>query len=90
MHSGNIGHAQDLETRFRAGALLAHDPTISIVLVGLGARDQEYVRLSESCGASTFASFPISRARFFLFHSRAATCTSSASRRPSQPRGEDS
>jgi len=58
MHSGNIGYAQDLETLIRAGALLKDVPTISIVLVGLGARHQEYVRLTESCGASNVRFLP--------------------------------
>ena len=58
MHSGNIGHAQDLETLIRAGALLKDDPRIAIVLVGFGARHQEYVRLSESCGATNVRFLP--------------------------------
>jgi colanic acid biosynthesis glycosyl transferase WcaI len=58
MHSGNIGHAQDLETLIRAGALLKDDPAISIVLVGFGARHQDYVRLSRSCGASNVRFLP--------------------------------
>jgi glycosyltransferase involved in cell wall biosynthesis len=58
MHSGNIGHAQDLETLIRAGALLTGEPEISIVLVGLGARHQDFVRLAESCGASNVRFFP--------------------------------
>jgi len=51
-------HAQDLETLIRAGALLADEPKISIVLVGFGARYQEYVRLTESCGASNVQFLP--------------------------------
>jgi colanic acid biosynthesis glycosyl transferase WcaI len=58
MHSGNIGHAQDLETLIRAGALLNDEPKIAIVLVGFGARYQEYVRLTESCGASNVLFLP--------------------------------
>jgi glycosyltransferase involved in cell wall biosynthesis len=58
MHSGNIGYAQDLETLIRAAVLLKDEPTISIVLVGFGARHQEYVRLAESSGASNVRFLP--------------------------------
>jgi glycosyltransferase involved in cell wall biosynthesis len=43
MHSGNVGHAQDLDTLIRAAALLRDLDDLRIVIVGTGAR---YVELS--------------------------------------------
>ena len=43
MHSGNVGHAQDLDTLIRAAALLRDVDDLRIVIVGTGAR---YVELS--------------------------------------------
>jgi len=45
MHSGNIGHAQDLETLIRAATQLDDLERLSVVLIGFGARHAEYVRL---------------------------------------------
>ena len=58
MHSGNIGHAQDLDTLIRAAALLLDRSDITIVLVGFGARHDEYVKLAQSCGASNVTFLP--------------------------------
>lgn len=38
MHSGNIGHAQDLETLVRAAALVQDIEEIEVVIIGFGAR----------------------------------------------------
>ena len=46
MHSGNVGHAQDLETLVRAAALLRDVQRLSIVVVGEGVRRAELVRLA--------------------------------------------
>ena len=44
MHSGNIGHAQDLETLIRAGTFLRDLDDLSIVIIGAGARQQDLRR----------------------------------------------
>ena len=45
MHSGNIGHAQDLDALIRAAASLRDLERLSVVLVGFGARHADYVEL---------------------------------------------
>lgn len=51
MHSGNIGHAQDLETLIRASTSLADLEQLSVLLIGFGARHAHHVRLATSIGA---------------------------------------
>jgi colanic acid biosynthesis glycosyl transferase WcaI len=51
MHSGNIGHAQDLETLIRAATSLADLERLAVVLIGFGARHADLVRLAEELGA---------------------------------------
>ena len=51
MHSGNIGHAQDLDTLILATASLGDLEQLSVVLVGFGARHAEYVALAKRQGA---------------------------------------
>ena len=51
MHSGNIGHAQDLDTLIRATTSLRDLERLSVVLVGFGARHAHYVRLAQSLEA---------------------------------------
>ena len=51
MHSGNIGHAQDLDTLIRAASSLDELDRLAVVLVGFGARHAEYVALVESLRA---------------------------------------
>ena len=46
MHSGNVGHAQDLDTLLHAASLLRDLPGLTIVIVGSGARHAELVDLS--------------------------------------------
>jgi putative colanic acid biosynthesis glycosyltransferase WcaI len=46
MHSGNIGHAQDLETLIRATAELKDLECLAVVLVGFGARHAYYESLT--------------------------------------------
>jgi colanic acid biosynthesis glycosyl transferase WcaI len=46
MHSGNVGHAQDLDTLLHAASLLRDLPGLTIVIVGSGARHAELVELS--------------------------------------------
>jgi len=45
MHSGNVGHAQDLETLIRASTLLRDLKQLSVVVVGDGARRLELQEL---------------------------------------------
>jgi colanic acid biosynthesis glycosyl transferase WcaI len=47
MHSGNVGHAQDLDTLIRAAALLRDLDDLRIVIIGLGARHAELEALAE-------------------------------------------
>jgi colanic acid biosynthesis glycosyl transferase WcaI len=51
MHSGNIGHAQDLDTLIRAAASLRDLERLSVVLVGFGARHADYVELARELDA---------------------------------------
>ena len=47
MHSGNVGHAQDLETLVRAGTFLRDLEDLQIVIVGFGARHADTVALAK-------------------------------------------
>ncbi len=47
MHSGNVGHAQDLDTLVRAGTFLRDLDDLLIVIVGFGARHAEISALAE-------------------------------------------
>jgi colanic acid biosynthesis glycosyl transferase WcaI len=46
MHSGNVGHAQDLDTLVRAGTFLRDLEDLRLVVVGFGARHSELVALA--------------------------------------------
>ncbi len=47
MHSGNVGHAQDLESLVRAGTFLRDLEDLQIVIVGFGARHADTVALAK-------------------------------------------
>jgi colanic acid biosynthesis glycosyl transferase WcaI len=47
MHSGNVGHAQDLETLIRAATFLRDVEDLRIVIVGFGARYTDMVALAK-------------------------------------------
>lgn len=47
MHSGNVGHAQNLDVLVRAGTFLRDLENLRIVLIGNGARKLELMDLSE-------------------------------------------
>ncbi len=47
MHSGNVGHAQDLETLIRATTFLRDLESLKAVIVGFGARHAEHLALVE-------------------------------------------
>lgn len=58
MHSGNVGHAQGLETLVRAAVLLRDLDRLEIVVVGFGARHAAVVELAESVGATNVRFLP--------------------------------
>jgi glycosyltransferase involved in cell wall biosynthesis len=58
MHSGNVGHAQDLETLIRAAVLLQDLDDLSIVIVGFGARHAAVLRLARDIGAKNVQFLP--------------------------------
>ena len=47
MHSGNIGHAQDLDALVRAATFLRDLDSLRIVVIGFGARHGEVTRLAQ-------------------------------------------
>ena len=46
MHSGNVGHAQDLDSLIRAATFLRDLERLSVVVIGTGARHAELVSLA--------------------------------------------
>ena len=58
MHSGNIGHAQNLETLVRATTFLRDLDELSVVLIGGGARYTDLVRLAAALNADKLRSLP--------------------------------
>jgi colanic acid biosynthesis glycosyl transferase WcaI len=47
MHSGNVGHAQDLDSLVRAATFLRDLEDLAILVIGMGARHEELVALAE-------------------------------------------
>jgi colanic acid biosynthesis glycosyl transferase WcaI len=47
MHSGNVGHAQDLDTLVRAVTFLRDLDRLQVMVIGFGARHGELTRLAE-------------------------------------------
>ena len=47
MHSGNVGHAQDLDSLVRAATFLRDVDDLAIAIIGTGARHSELVALTE-------------------------------------------
>src|SRR5574338_589195 len=47
MHSGNIGHAQDLDTLVRAATFLRDLDRLRVMVIGFGARHGELTRLAQ-------------------------------------------
>ncbi len=58
MHSGNIGHAQDLETLVRAAVLLQDLDRLEIVIIGFGARHAAVLQLAQDIGAGNVRFLP--------------------------------
>ena len=52
MHSGNVGHAQSLDTLVRAATFLRDLDELEIVIVGFGARHASIVALAERLEAA--------------------------------------
>ena len=47
MHSGNVGHAQDLDALVRAATFLRDLDGLQIIVIGFGARHGEFLRLAQ-------------------------------------------
>ena len=58
MHSGNVGHAQDLDTLVLAANRLRDLDDLEVLIVGSGARRAEVMRLAERLGADNVRFLP--------------------------------
>ena len=58
MHSGNVGHAQDLDSLDQAATLLDDLDDLSVAIVGGGARHAELVALARELGADRVRFLP--------------------------------
>jgi glycosyltransferase involved in cell wall biosynthesis len=58
MHSGNVGHAQDLDTLVRAADRLRDLDHLEVLIVGSGARRVEVMRLAEHLGLDNVRFLP--------------------------------
>jgi glycosyltransferase involved in cell wall biosynthesis len=58
MHSGNVGHAQDLETLVRAGSFLRDLEDLRIVIIGSGARSQAVQNLARRLDVANVVFLP--------------------------------
>jgi glycosyltransferase involved in cell wall biosynthesis len=58
MHSGNVGHAQDLDTLIHATTHVRELDDLAVVLVGTGARHADYVALAERLEADKVTFLP--------------------------------
>lgn len=63
MHSGNVGHAQDLESLVRASTFLRDLEDLEIVIVGMGARRAALIQLATR--------LDVDRVRFLPYQPRA-------------------
>ncbi len=61
MHSGNVGHAQNLDALVRAATFLRDLDDLVIAIVGRGARHAELVALAERLEADKVRFFPYQR-----------------------------
>jgi len=57
MHSGNVGHAQDLDSLVRSATFLRDREDLRIVIAGFGARHAEMVALSRRLEVDDFVRF---------------------------------
>jgi len=58
MHSGNVGHAQDLDTLIRASALLRDLDDLRVLVIGTGARRKELAALATRMEAEAVSFLP--------------------------------
>jgi colanic acid biosynthesis glycosyl transferase WcaI len=58
MHSGNVGHAQDLDSLVRSATFLRDLDDLSILVIGAGARHAELVALAERLEAESVRFLP--------------------------------
>ena len=58
MHSGNIGHAQNLEALVRATTFLRDLDDLALVIIGAGARHTALIRLAQRLHADKLRSLP--------------------------------
>ncbi len=58
MHSGNVGHAQNLDTLVTASTLLRDLDDLAVPIVGFGARRAEIQKLAERLGAARVRFLP--------------------------------
>jgi glycosyltransferase involved in cell wall biosynthesis len=58
MHSGNVGHAQDLDTLIRASTFLRDLRDLSVVVIGAGARGEPIRALAELLEANAVRFMP--------------------------------
>ena len=58
MHSGNVGHAQDIETLVRAAVRVQDLERVEIVIIGFGARHRAMVQLARDLGATNVRFLP--------------------------------
>src|SRR6266498_2009849 len=63
MHSGNVGHAQDLDSLVRAATFLRDLDDLVITIIGTGARHAELVALAER--------LEVEQVNFFYYQNRA-------------------
>ena len=57
MHSGNVGHAQDLDTLVRAATFLRDLDRLQILVIGFGARHGELTQLAERLEVTNIVRF---------------------------------
>ena len=62
MHSGNVGHAQDLDSLIRSATFLRDLDDLRIAIIGMGARHAELVALSQQ--------LEVDQVRFLYYQSR--------------------
>ncbi len=72
MHSGNVGHAQDLETLVRAATFLRDLDDLQIVIVGFGARHADTVALAKRLELGNLVRFMPYQSRGVLSESLSA------------------
>jgi glycosyltransferase involved in cell wall biosynthesis len=58
MHSGNVGHAQNLDTLVRSTTLLRDLDSLLVVVIGTGARRHELISLTRTLEASAVRFMP--------------------------------